>query len=159
MSVRYIDDDHVPPRRDWSNAAVQGIGRVCQVCGCTLGERRSAYCASCYEEQRSMENRHRPQLDRPRTSGAPLAALLDAIGDVPEWQLDAACRGLDTDMFFPERGEPVEQARNVCRSCTVANACATFSLANGEKWGLWGAMSEADRRRVRKVWARQRSST
>lgn len=65
----------------------------------------------------------------------------------------ANCRGVDPELFFPERGASVREAKQVCRGCVVREDCLDFALTNGEKFGIWGGMSERERRRMR----RQRS--
>lgn len=72
------------------------------------------------------------------------------------WQADAACRGIDTALFFPERGEPTAEVKAVCRACPVREACLTYALDAREKWGLWGGSSERQRRRMRKGTGRGR---
>lgn len=67
----------------------------------------------------------------------------------PAWHQHAACRGMDPDLFFPTRGEDVQQAQAVCRTCPVAEECLGFALQRGEKFGVWGGKSERARRRMR----------
>lgn len=67
----------------------------------------------------------------------------------PEWMEAAACRGMDTNMFFPERGEPVDNARAVCARCPVNAECLEYALANRDKFGVWGGKSERERRKLR----------
>lgn len=69
----------------------------------------------------------------------------------PEWMAAAACLGMDPDLFFPERGEDAEQAKAVCRTCAVRLECLDYALANSEKFGCWGGLSERARRRMRKA--------
>ena len=68
----------------------------------------------------------------------------------PAWMADANCRGLDPDLFFPERGESTKEAKAVCRRCDVQIECLTYALNNVEKHGTWGGMSERERRAVRR---------
>ncbi|MGD0895692.1 MAG: WhiB family transcriptional regulator [Acidimicrobiales bacterium] len=56
------------------------------------------------------------------------------------WQARANCMGVDPELFFPERG-----------SSTVRVECLEFAIANSEKFGIWGGMSERERRRVRRA--------
>ena len=70
--------------------------------------------------------------------------------DVPRWQTYGSCRGVDPDLFFPERGASTREAKEVCRGCVVRDECLEYALANGEKFGIWGGMSERERRRVRR---------
>ena len=72
------------------------------------------------------------------------------------WQLQANCMGVDPDLFFPERGASTREAKEVCRGCVVREDCLEYALANGEKFGIWGGMSERERRRVRRARALQR---
>ncbi len=74
------------------------------------------------------------------------------IGD-RSWQIQANCLGVDPDLFFPERGASTREAKAVCRACVVRDECLEYALVNGEKFGIWGGLSERERRRLR----RQRS--
>ena len=67
------------------------------------------------------------------------------------WQAQANCMGVDPDLFFPERGGSTREAKEVCRGCVVREDCLEYALANGEKFGIWGGMSERERRRVRRA--------
>ena len=73
--------------------------------------------------------------------------------DDQAWQAYANCLGVDPDLFFPERGASTREAKEVCRGCVVREDCLEYALRNGEKFGIWGGMSERERRRIR----RQRS--
>ena len=74
------------------------------------------------------------------------------------WQTQANCMGVDPDLFFPERGASTREAKEVCRGCVVRDDCLEFALANGEKFGIWGGMSERERRRLRRARALERRS-
>src|SRR5271166_4239612 len=67
------------------------------------------------------------------------------------WQAQANCMGVDPDLFFPERGASTREAKEVCRGCVVREDCLEYALANGEKFGIWGGMSERERRRLRRA--------
>ena len=71
------------------------------------------------------------------------------------WWDEANCLGVDPDLFFPERGASTREAKAVCRGCVVMDECLEYALQNSEKFGIWGGMSERERRRVR----RQRALT
>lgn len=74
------------------------------------------------------------------------------IGETePTWQSRANCMGVDPELFFPERGSSTREAKEVCRGCVVREDCLEFAIANGEKFGIWGGMSERERRRVRRA--------
>jgi WhiB family redox-sensing transcriptional regulator len=70
--------------------------------------------------------------------------------EVRSWQDFANCLGVDPDLFFPERGASTREAKEVCRGCVVREECLEYALANGEKFGIWGGMSERERRRIRR---------
>lgn len=67
------------------------------------------------------------------------------------WQSLANCLGVDPDLFFPERGASTREAKEVCRACVVREECLEYAIVNGEKFGIWGGMSERERRRVRRA--------
>ena len=64
------------------------------------------------------------------------------------WAADAACRGLETSFFFPERGDSTSSVKAVCRECPVKGECLRYALESREKFGTWGGASENDRRRM-----------
>ena len=72
-----------------------------------------------------------------------------------DWRRDANCRGLPPSSFFPERGEPTEQALAVCASCTVTTECLAYSLTLREDGhpvaGVWGNSTARQRRKMRRV--------
>lgn len=77
--------------------------------------------------------------------------LIEALAiDELSWQDYANCRGADADLFFPERGASTRKAKAICRACEVRGECLDYALENGEKFGIWGGMSERERRRVRR---------
>ncbi|MGA3353461.1 MAG: WhiB family transcriptional regulator [Acidimicrobiales bacterium] len=79
-----------------------------------------------------------------------LQALLEDGLD-RSWQRRANCMGVDPELFFPERGASTREAKEVCRGCVVREDCLEFAIANSEKFGIWGGMSERERRRVRRA--------
>ena len=68
------------------------------------------------------------------------------------------CLGVDPDLFFPERGASTREAKEVCRGCEVRIDCLEYALQNGEKFGIWGGMSERERRRIRRQRALDRQA-
>ncbi len=66
------------------------------------------------------------------------------------WQDLANCRGADADLFFPERGASTRTAKSICRECTVQADCLEFAIVSGEKFGIWGGLSERERRKIRR---------
>lgn len=66
------------------------------------------------------------------------------------WWDFANCLGVEPDLFFPERGASTKEAKEVCRGCVVREDCLEYALDHGEKFGIWGGMSERERRRLRR---------
>jgi WhiB family redox-sensing transcriptional regulator len=87
--------------------------------------------------------------------------LPDFLADLEErrWQERANCLGVDPDLFFPERGASTREAKGVCAGCEVRMECLEYALRNSEKFGIWGGMSERERRRIRRARALARQST
>ncbi len=67
----------------------------------------------------------------------------------PAWITQAACRGMNPDLFFPDRGEDTTQAKAVCAGCSVRAECLEAALMNMDKHGIFGGTSERERRRMR----------
>ena len=66
------------------------------------------------------------------------------------WQADALCAQTDPEAFFPEKGGSTREAKRVCEGCEVRSECLDYALANDERFGIWGGLSERERRRLRK---------
>ena len=74
--------------------------------------------------------------------------------DPMPWKEHANCKGVDTDLFFPEQGVnriQIEQAKTVCRGCEVRTECFTYAMQHFER-GVWGGTSEIQRKRIRQGW-------
>lgn len=65
------------------------------------------------------------------------------------WRQWAACRGADLNLFFPGRGESAQPARLVCSGCPVREPCLDYALDQGITHGIWGGLTERDRRPLR----------
>ncbi len=83
------------------------------------------------------------------------AGTLDDSADAqypPElqWQERALCAQTDPEAFFPEKGGSTREAKRVCQSCDVRMDCLEYALANDERFGIWGGLSERERRRLKK---------
>jgi WhiB family transcriptional regulator, redox-sensing transcriptional regulator len=81
---------------------------------------------------------------------------IDEITTDETWWDLANCLGVDPDLFFPERGASTREAKEVCRGCVVRMDCLEYALTNSEKFGIWGGMSERERRRIRRQRAKDR---
>jgi WhiB family transcriptional regulator, redox-sensing transcriptional regulator len=67
------------------------------------------------------------------------------------WYERAACLGKDADCFFPEKGGSTREAKRICQTCEVRVECLQYALANDERFGIWGGMSERERRRLKRL--------
>lgn len=66
------------------------------------------------------------------------------------WQADALCAQTDPEAFFPEKGGSTREAKKICQQCDVSAECLEYALANDERFGIWGGLSERERRRLRR---------
>ena len=71
-------------------------------------------------------------------------------GAVLAWQDKALCAQTDPEAFFPEKGGSTREAKRVCAKCEVREPCLEYALDHDERFGIWGGMSERDRRRLRR---------
>lgn len=83
---------------------------------------------------------------------APLSVL---FGDAAEggqlgWQEQALCAQTDPEAFFPEKGGSTREAKRVCGTCEVRSECLEYALSNDERFGIWGGLSERERRKLKK---------
>lgn len=82
-----------------------------------------------------------------------LAGGYGTDGDEGElaWQTDALCAQTDPEAFFPEKGGSTRDAKRVCGSCPVRDECLDYAMDHDEKFGIWGGLSERERRRLRRA--------
>ena len=83
---------------------------------------------------------------------ADISRLPGPNADLWDWQLEGACRDVDTEAFFHPEGERGSArsrrelaAKAICATCPVIEACSSHALAVREPYGVWGGMSEDDR--------------
>ena len=81
----------------------------------------------------------------------PDTVRLDTVR-LDRWVARAACRGSDTGLFFPKRysRESTGAAKAVCARCPVLRPCRAWALAHPGERGIWGGLTEAERRAARK---------
>jgi len=80
------------------------------------------------------------------------------------WHHRAACMGEDPELFFPEGNtsaalRQTEEAKAVCRRCEVAAACLKWAIESGQEYGVWGGMSDGERRALKSRSARVRRAS
>lgn len=79
----------------------------------------------------------------------------DSTRDVTvSWRTRAACRGMDTNVFFPTDTRHAKTAQAICATCAVISECREFAIRHGCDHGVWGGLTERDRARLH---ARRRS--
>lgn len=94
---------------------------------------------------------------------ASILRLPQPLVEVWGWQARAACRNLDSSMFFHPDGERgfrrqqrEDRAKAICAGCPVRAECLEHSLRVQEPYGIWGGLSETERPRLRQALARSR---
>jgi len=75
-----------------------------------------------------------------------------------EWQSDSACRTEDPSLFFTEIGQTSAPAKAICSGCPVAFECLLDSLIHGDRFGIFGGLTERERREVKRYWAAAQKS-
>ena len=75
--------------------------------------------------------------------------LPDAGPDL-DWMMFALCQQVDPEKWFPVRGASVTDAKRICRDCPVRTQCLQYALDNDERFGIWGGLSERERRRLKR---------
>ncbi|MEU7896236.1 MULTISPECIES: WhiB family transcriptional regulator [Nonomuraea] len=79
-----------------------------------------------------------------------------------DWRHRAACRDVDPELFFPIGNTgpalmQIEEAKQVCRSCSAVDSCLKWALESGQDAGVWGGLSEDERRALKRRTARARA--
>jgi WhiB family redox-sensing transcriptional regulator len=77
-----------------------------------------------------------------------LTELLLWLAGSTGWWFEGVCAQTDPEVFFPEKGGSVREAKAVCARCPVRAQCLAHALAHGERFGVWGGLSEPERRRL-----------
>src|SRR5690554_5352037 len=69
--------------------------------------------------------------------------------DRPAWMDRARCLHADTEIFFPEKSGSTREAKALCDVCPVRDECLAWALEEDERFGVWGGMSERERRQFK----------
>src|SRR3712207_846147 len=90
-----------------------------------------------------------------RSADRPELGLMGMLGaalqdEAQSWQERALCAETDPEAFFPEKGGSTREAKKICTGCEVKADCLEYALANDERFGIWGGLSERERRRLRR---------
>lgn len=75
-------------------------------------------------------------------------AMFEAVED--QWQDRALCAQTDPEAFFPEKGGSTREAKRICLGCEVRSECLEYALQHDERFGIWGGLSERERRKLKK---------
>ncbi|QUQ70941.1 Transcriptional regulator WhiB [Kutzneria sp. CA-103260] len=79
-----------------------------------------------------------------------LDGVFDGDDEEQEWQERALCAQTDPEAFFPEKGGSTREAKRICQGCEVRSECLEYALAHDERFGIWGGLSERERRKLKK---------
>lgn len=79
-----------------------------------------------------------------------------------DWRDLASCAQVDSELFFPVGTtelamEQIGDAKRVCRRCEVQDACLQWALDTGQQYGIWGWLTEDERRALKRRAARSRA--
>ncbi|MGC8464599.1 MAG: WhiB family transcriptional regulator [Acidimicrobiales bacterium] len=87
-----------------------------------------------------------------------LDGSVNASNRAETWQERAKCKGASASVFYPLRGVPTASARALCKDCPVKPDCLSYALEHEEEFGIWGGLSERERRKLIRAQARLRSA-
>ena len=76
--------------------------------------------------------------------------VADGEDNALAWQGEALCAQTDPEAFFPEKGGSTRDAKRICSSCDVRGECLEYALSNDERFGIWGGLSERERRKLKR---------
>ncbi len=79
-----------------------------------------------------------------------------------DWRHTAACRDEEPELFFPIGNtgpalQQIEEAKHVCQTCDVQESCLNWAIESGQDAGVWGGLSEDERRSLKRRRARERA--
>jgi len=77
-------------------------------------------------------------------------SLTQLLDDDRPWAAFAACRDVDDDLFFPSREEGGRTAVRICSGCPVREQCLAWALEMRIGYGVWGGLTEGERRRLQR---------
>lgn len=99
-----------------------------------------------------------PTTPRPASDHTPAYLALSGDFDDQPWAVDALCAQIGGDFWFPDKdgtGEPgqnhARQAKKICAACPVRNQCLAYAIDHDERYGIWGGLSERERRSIKKT--------
>jgi WhiB family transcriptional regulator, redox-sensing transcriptional regulator len=87
----------------------------------------------------------------PRVDAFEMLEIVEDADEDQEWQDRALCAETDPEAFFPEKGGSTREAKRICSGCEVRAQCLEYALAHDERFGIWGGLSERERRRLKRA--------
>lgn len=111
-------------------------------------------------KDRQLRSRRR-SVGAPAVSEVVIVAPPQGLKLTDNWQQYGACKAEDPELFFPigNTGPAIsqtEEATSVCRRCNVVEICLKWAVSTGQDSGVWGGMSEDERKAFRRRSARAR---
>jgi WhiB family redox-sensing transcriptional regulator len=91
----------------------------------------------------------------PWADGRQFSLHWEAVLTDTSWQDKGRCAEVDPEAWFPEKGGSAAPAKKICRGCPVVQECLEYALTNDIVWGIWGATSPKERRRLRRSRAQE----
>ena len=102
-------------------------------------------------EERSASTEVRTSSNPQRVGGAVVDVTLETVDPYQPWQESSRCKDFDPEIFFPEKGGSSREAKRICADCEVRLECLNYALRRDERYGVWGGMSERERRRLKRM--------
>jgi WhiB family redox-sensing transcriptional regulator len=84
------------------------------------------------------------------TADGDMLADIFGLPEEASWQERSLCAQTDPEAFFPEKGGSTREAKKICTGCEVRSECLEYALQNDERFGIWGGLSERERRRLKR---------
>ena len=102
-----------------------------------------------------------PPAEAVTTGARGLRLFRQKVSGPMDWRSKAACLDKDPELFFPVGNTgpallQIEEAKAVCRSCEVVDTCLKWAMESGQDSGVWGGMSEDERRAIKRRQSRSR---
>ncbi len=108
------------------------------------------YLATVYDDIAGVDNAGFDLAASGETASDAAFAELFGEPDEQEWQERALCAQTDPEAFFPEKGGSTREAKRICAGCEVRSECLEYALGHDERFGIWGGLSERERRRLKR---------
>lgn len=79
-----------------------------------------------------------------------LGTIHDLNSSSNAWMAESLCAQVDPELFFPDKGASTKEAKKVCQKCPVTSECLEYAMSSDDRYGVFGGLSERDRRKLRK---------